>query len=60
MLTELRLLNNVDVPGLNTIQVYQRLGGYRALRKALTEMDEDQSHKHISEPTRLRRISEGW
>src|SRR4051794_14060744 len=42
MLTELRLLNNVDVPGLNTIAVYERLGGYRALRKALTEMTEDE------------------
>jgi NADH-quinone oxidoreductase subunit F len=42
MLTELRLLNNVDVPGLNTIDVYERLGGYRALRKALTEMNEDE------------------
>src|SRR5918911_1608577 len=34
MLTELRLLNNIDVPGLNTMDVYERLGGYRALRKA--------------------------
>src|SRR5215212_8597614 len=42
MLTELRMLNNIDVPGLNTFKVYQRLGGYRAMRKALTEMDEDQ------------------
>src|SRR5690242_11070439 len=42
MLTELRLLNNIDVPGLNTIEVYERLGGYRAMRKALTEMTEDE------------------
>src|SRR3954463_13285855 len=42
MLTELRLLNNADVPGLNTIGVYERLGGYRALRKALTELTEDE------------------
>src|SRR3954451_16507191 len=42
MLTELRLLNNIDVPGLETIDVYERLGGYKALRKALTEMTEDQ------------------
>src|SRR3954465_11531842 len=42
MLTELRLLINVDVPDLNTIGVYERLGGYRALRKALTEMTEDE------------------
>src|ERR671939_596059 len=42
MLTELRLLNNIDVAGLNTIDVYERLGGYRALRKALGEMTEDE------------------
>src|SRR4051795_10813489 len=42
MLTELRLLNNIDVPGLETIEVYERLGGYKALRKALTEMTEDE------------------
>src|SRR3954470_3219941 len=41
MLTELRLLNNINVPGLAGIDVYERLGGYRAMRKALTEMDED-------------------
>ena len=40
-LTELRLLNNINVPGLNGIDVYERLGGYRAMRKALTEMDAD-------------------
>src|SRR3954447_9800956 len=42
MLTALRLLNNIDVPGLETIEVYERLGGYKALRKALTEMTEDE------------------
>src|SRR3954453_17167943 len=42
MLTELRLLNNIDVAGLSTIDVYERLGGYRALRKALNEMTEDE------------------
>jgi NADH-quinone oxidoreductase subunit F len=41
MLTELRLLNNINVPGLTGIDVYERLGGYRAMRRALTEMDED-------------------
>jgi NADH-quinone oxidoreductase subunit F len=41
MLTELRLLNNINVPGLTSIDVYERLGGYRAMRKALTEMDDD-------------------
>src|SRR5918994_879091 len=33
------LLANVDEPGLNTMEVYERLGGYGALRKALLEMD---------------------
>src|SRR5919199_1555871 len=47
MLTELRLLNNIDVPGLNTRAVYERLGGYRALRKALTDMTEDEVLKAL-------------
>src|SRR3954469_20557356 len=42
MLTELRLLKNINLAGLAGIDVYERVGGYRALRKALTEMDEDQ------------------
>jgi NADH-quinone oxidoreductase subunit F len=38
--TETRLLlRNVDEPGLNTIDVYERLGGYRSARKALLEME---------------------
>ena len=41
MLTELRLLNNINVPGLASLEVYERLGGYRALRQALLEMDDD-------------------
>ena len=32
------LLANIDEPDLNTIAVYERLGGYRPLRKALLEM----------------------
>ena len=39
---ELRLMRNINEPGLNTIDVYERLGGYRALRKALTEMEQDE------------------
>jgi NADH-quinone oxidoreductase subunit F len=35
------LLDGIDEPNLNTIDVYERLGGYRALRKALTEMDQE-------------------
>jgi NADH-quinone oxidoreductase subunit F len=33
------LLKDIDEPGLNKIDVYERLGGYRAMRKALSEMD---------------------
>ena len=32
------LLANIDEPDLNTIGVYERLGGYGALRKALLEL----------------------
>jgi NADH-quinone oxidoreductase subunit F len=32
------LLKNIDEPGLAGIETYERLGGYRAMRKALTEM----------------------
>jgi NADH-quinone oxidoreductase subunit F len=40
MATETRvLLDGIDEPGLNTIDVYERLGGYRAMRRALTEME---------------------
>src|SRR3954451_17742402 len=41
MLSELRLLNNINVPGLAGIDVYERVGGYRAMRKALLDMDDD-------------------
>ena len=32
------LLANIDEPDLHRLEVYERLGGYRALRKALLEM----------------------
>jgi NADH-quinone oxidoreductase subunit F len=42
MATETRvLLEGIDEPGLNTIDVYERTGGYAAMRKALTEMDQE-------------------
>src|ERR671929_401781 len=41
MLTELRLLKNINLENLNTIDVYERVGGYRSMRKALLEMDQD-------------------
>lgn len=35
------LFNGIDEPGLNTLEVYTRHGGYEALRKALTMPPED-------------------
>jgi NADH-quinone oxidoreductase subunit F len=34
-MTDILLFRDIDEPGLNTIEVYERRGGYRALRKAL-------------------------
>ena len=34
------LLENIDEPGLATIEVYERLGGYSRLQKGLVDMDE--------------------
>jgi NADH-quinone oxidoreductase subunit F len=36
------LLQHAQVPDLNRIDTYERLGGYRGLRRALTEMTPDQ------------------
>ena len=36
------LLNHIDVPGIETLSVYQQNGGYSALKKALTTMTTDQ------------------
>src|SRR6187551_2661645 len=35
------LLENIDEPGLATIEVYERLGGYSRLQKALVDMEEE-------------------
>ena len=38
-ITETRILfRNIDEPGLATLRVYEKLGGYQALRKAFLEM----------------------
>src|SRR3954452_15362287 len=38
-MSEMRVLTeHIDEPGLAGIETYERLGGYRAARKALTEM----------------------
>ena len=36
------LLDGIDELGLHTIDVYERRGGYRAMRKALIDMDQDE------------------
>ena len=52
-LTELRLLNNINEPGLATLDGYERFGGYKALRKAL-EMDARRRSSHELEESGLR------
>src|SRR5919205_2625911 len=41
-LDELRLLKNINDPSLATLEGYERLGGYRAMRRALLEMEPDE------------------
>ena len=41
------LLQHAEVPDLNRIETYERLGGYRGLRRALTEMTPDQVVKEL-------------
>ena len=41
------LLQHAQVPDLNRIDTYERLGGYRGLRRALTEMTPDQVVKEL-------------
>jgi NADH-quinone oxidoreductase subunit F len=36
------LFTHIDEPGLRRLEVYERLGGYRGFRLALTEMNQDQ------------------
>src|SRR5689334_7355755 len=42
------LFDGIDEPGLNTLEVYERRGGYQALRRALT-MDPDEVLSSITE-----------
>jgi len=42
------LLDRIDEPGLNTLEVYERRGGYDALRKAL-QMTPEEALEQISE-----------
>ena len=41
MAETLVLLDLIEAPGLNELSTYQALGGYKALRTALLEMDQD-------------------
>ena len=43
------LLRNIDEPGLHTLDVYERLGGYKSLRKALLEMTQETVLAEIEE-----------
>jgi NADH-quinone oxidoreductase subunit F len=49
MLDELRLLKGLGDPKLATIDGYEEAGGYRAIRKALTEMEPDQVLHELEE-----------
>jgi NADH-quinone oxidoreductase subunit F len=41
-MTDKLLFDRIHEPGLNTLEVYERRGGYESLRKALTEMTPEQ------------------
>jgi NADH-quinone oxidoreductase subunit F len=44
-MTETLLLTGIDEPGLHTLEVYERRGGYEALRKALSMSREEVLHE---------------
>jgi NADH-quinone oxidoreductase subunit F len=41
------LLAHVDEPGLQRLDIYERIGGYRGLRKALTDLNQEQVLKEL-------------
>jgi NADH-quinone oxidoreductase subunit F len=49
MITELRLLKDINDPELITIDGYERRGGYQALRRALTELTPDEVLHELEE-----------
>src|SRR5437588_2908528 len=49
MLDDLRLLRDINTQGLNKLDVYEGLGGYRALRKALLEMDHEEVLRELED-----------
>src|SRR4051812_786724 len=48
-LDELRLLKGINEPELATLDGYERAGGYRAMRKALLEMEPDEVLHELEE-----------
>jgi NADH-quinone oxidoreductase subunit F len=46
---QLRLMHNMNDPQLRTIDGYERQGGYRALRKALLELEPEQVLKELED-----------
>jgi NADH-quinone oxidoreductase subunit F len=48
------LFDNIDEPGLNTLAVYERRGGYTALRKALKMTREDVTNELLASGLRGR------
>ena len=48
-LDELRLLKDINDPHLASIDRYEELGGYRAMRKAVLEMDQDEVLHELEE-----------
>jgi NADH-quinone oxidoreductase subunit F len=48
-LDDLRLLKNINDPDLASIARYEELGGYRAMRKALLEMEPDEVLHELEE-----------
>jgi NADH-quinone oxidoreductase subunit F len=50
MADERRVLTHlIDAPGLNDVAVYERLGGYQSMRKALLEMEPEEVLHEIEE-----------
>ncbi|MEA2443621.1 MAG: NADH-quinone oxidoreductase subunit, partial [Thermoleophilales bacterium] len=49
MITELRLLKDINDPELTTLDGYERRGGYQALRRALTELTPDEVLHELEE-----------
>ena len=43
------LLATIDEPDLHTMDVYERLGGYRSLRKALLDMGPEEVLQQLEE-----------